>query len=79
MKRQSITLTEPNNQWLTKRVESNEYTSKSELVNDLIRRARQAVDEIEIIRMKLELAEKSGFTQMNREEILLESKDSMNG
>ncbi len=79
MKRQSITLTEPNNQWLTKRVESNEYTSKSEVVNDLIRRARQAVDEIEIIRMKLELAEKSGFTQMNREEILLESKDSMNG
>lgn len=79
MKRQSITLTEPNNQWLTKRVESNEYTSKSEVVNDLIRRARQAVDEIEIIRMKLELAEKSGFTQMNRQEILLESKDSMNG
>lgn len=38
MARQNITITEPNDEWLKSQVESKEYSSKSELVNDLIRR-----------------------------------------
>ncbi|WP_235923540.1 ribbon-helix-helix domain-containing protein [Psychroflexus aurantiacus] len=40
MSRQSISLTEPNDDWLKNQVESKEYSSKSELINDLIRQAR---------------------------------------
>ena len=39
MTRQSISLTQPNDEWLKTQVESKEYSSKSELVNDLIRQA----------------------------------------
>ena len=79
MSRQSISLTEPNNEWLTRLVESKEYSSKSEIVNDLIRKARKNDREIEYIRMKLALAEKSGFTDKSAAEILAESKSALNG
>ena len=75
MARQSISLTEPNDQWLKNQVDSKEYASKSELVNDLIRQARKQ----EWIKEKLEKAEKSGFTNDNKEEILKLSKDLLNG
>ena len=43
MPRQSITLTEKNDAWLKRHVDdTREYANKSELVNDLIRRARRA-------------------------------------
>ncbi len=75
MARQSISLTEPNDQWLKNQVENQEYASKSELVNDLIRQARKQ----EWIKEKLEKAEKSGFTNDNKEEILKLSKALLNG
>ena len=70
MGRQSISLTEPNDTWLKSQVENQEYSSKSELVNDLIRQARKQEQEINYIRMKLEKAEKSGFTTDSKKEIL---------
>jgi antitoxin ParD1/3/4 len=70
MPRQSISFTLPNEEWLRAQVESQEYTSKSDVVNDLIRKAR----EIEAIRSKLVLAEQSGFTGLGRAEILEEAK-----
>ena len=75
MARQSISLTEPNDQWLKNQVDSKEYASKSELVNDLIRQARKQ----EWIKEKLEKAEKSGFTNDNKKEILKLSKVLLNG
>ncbi len=74
MGRQSISLTEPNDEWLKAQVESREYSSKSELVNDLIRQARKQQQEIDYIRMKLEKAEKSGFTNNSRTDILRQAK-----
>jgi antitoxin ParD1/3/4 len=41
MPRQSISLTSPNDDWLKDQVDREEYSSKSELVNDLIRNARK--------------------------------------
>jgi len=74
MTRQSISFTTPNNTWLNSQVESEEYTSKSEVVNDLIRKARAQQNEIDFIRSKLIKAEQSGFTDLNSTEILAKSK-----
>lgn len=79
MARQSISFTEPNDEWLKAQVNSKEYSSKSELVNDLIRQARKQQQEIDWIRMKLEKAEKSGFTEDSKEAILAQSKAKLNG
>ena len=74
MIRQSISFTEPNDEWLNSQILSKEYSSKSELVNDLIRQARAQQKQIDWIRMKLEKAEKSGFTSESKSEILKQSK-----
>lgn len=74
MSRQSITFTEPNDEWLKDQVARKEYASKSELVNDLIRQARNQQIEIDWIRAKLERAENNGFTTDSKERILSQSK-----
>lgn len=79
MARQSISFTEPNDKWLKAQVNSKEYSSKSEIVNDLIRQARQQQQQIDLVRMKLEKAENSGFTNDNKDQILAESKSLLNG
>ena len=78
MRRQSITFTEPNDEWLKSQIENKEYSSKSELVNDLIRQARNQQKQIDWVRMKLEKAEKSGFSTDSKEQILKQSKDLLN-
>lgn len=42
--RQSISLSEPNAEWLKFQVESQEYASHSEVINDLIRQRRREED-----------------------------------
>ena len=79
MPRQSISFTEPNDEWLKNQVESKEYSSKSELVNDLIRQARKQQLQIDWIRAKLERAENSGFSDDSKEQILAQSKALLNG
>ncbi|MDD2387408.1 MAG: type II toxin-antitoxin system ParD family antitoxin [Bacteroidales bacterium] len=74
MTRQSISFTEPNDKWLKSQVESKEYSSKSELINDLVRQARKQQRQIDWLKSKLENAEKSGFTNDSKEQILLRSK-----
>jgi antitoxin ParD1/3/4 len=76
MTRQSISLTEPNDDWLKNQIESKEYSSKSELVNDLIRQARQQQAKIDWLQAKLEKAEKSGFSSDSQAEILKQAKSS---
>lgn len=79
MKRQSISFTEPNDEWLKSQLATKEYSSKSELVNDLIRQARHQQIQIDLSRLKLEKAEKSGFTNDTKLEILKQSKNTLNG
>ena len=79
MRRQSISFTEPNDEWLKSQIENKEYSSKSELVNDLIRQARNQQKQIDLIRLKLDKAEKSGFTNESKSEILKQSKSMLNG
>ena len=77
MIRQSISLTTPNDAWLNSLVESEEYHSKSEIVNDLIRRARQQYQEIEYIREQLIAGENSGFSTLNKEEMREKFKEEL--
>ncbi len=77
MKRQSISLTTPNDEWLKAQVESEEYNSKSEVINDVIRKARAKEQQIEFIRGKLIKAENSGFTNQTVEEIRLEAREAL--
>ena len=79
MRRQSISFTEPNDDWLKSQIDNKEYSSKSELVNDLIRQARNQQQQIDLIRIKLDRAEKSGFTTDSKSEILKQSKELLNG
>ena len=79
MASQSISFTKPNDEWLKAQVDSNEYSSKSELVNDLIRQARKQQVQIDWIRAKLDRAEASGFTNDSKADILAQSKSLLNG
>lgn len=78
MSRQSITLANQNDEWLKQQVTNEEFTSKSEVVNYLIHQARKQEDYIEFVRMKLDRAEKSGFSTKTKEELLAEIKKKLN-
>ncbi|MBI1185671.1 CopG family transcriptional regulator [bacterium] len=79
MARQSISFTEPNDEWLKLQVDNKEYSSKSEVVNDLIRQARKQQVQVDWIRAKLDKAEASGFTDETKEQILKQSQSLLNG
>ncbi|WP_424930263.1 ribbon-helix-helix domain-containing protein [Amaricoccus tamworthensis] len=75
-KRASLSITEPNERWIQSRIDSQEFSSRSEVVNDLIRRAR----EVEAIRARLiasELsAENDGWVTATPEETLAEFRET---
>lgn len=79
MTRQSISFTKPNDEWLNLQVDKKEYSSKSEVVNDLIRQARKQQVQVDWIRAKLNKSEASGFTDETKEQILKQSKSLLNG
>jgi antitoxin ParD1/3/4 len=79
MARQSISFTKPNEEWLKAQLNNQEYSSKSELINDLIRQARNQQVQIDWIRAKLDKSERSGFTDNTKEQILKQSKSLLNG
>lgn len=68
--RASLSISNPNDQWIQAQIDSGEFSSRSEVVNDLIRRAR----EIETIRARLIEAEisleKHGYSTKNPQEML---------
>ena len=78
MPRQCISFTKPNDEWLKSQIESLEYSSKSELINDLIRQVRNQQVQIDWIKSKLEKAEESGFTNDSKKQILAQSKSLLN-
>ncbi|KZZ51900.1 CopG family transcriptional regulator, partial [Oleiphilus sp. HI0122] len=60
--------------WLRNHVDNiRDYSNKSELINDLIRRARRA----ELINIKLMEAEQSGFVSQSPAEMLEEFKEEL--
>jgi antitoxin ParD1/3/4 len=74
MGRQTITVNAPNDEWMKKKVQSNEYSSKSELINDLIRKQREKDEELDWLRRELIKGEESGISNKSLEDILHEAK-----
>ena len=74
MTRQSITLARQNDEWLKQQIANEEFTSKSEAVNYLIKQAREHDEYVEFVRMKLDRAEKSGFSTKTKEELIADIK-----
>lgn len=68
--RASLSLSEPNERWIQDKIDSKEFASRSEVVNDLIRKAR----EVEEIRQRLIAAELSvaeqGWVEKSQDAIL---------
>ena len=76
MPRTSISFRPPNEKWIQEQIESQEFTSKSDVINDLIRRARRESEaEIEAIRAALIKGEQSGISKRNLSDIWQEARD----
>jgi len=75
MVRQSISVSEPNDEWLRAQVANAEYASKSEVINDLIRQTRRRQFEVERISSELIQAEQSGFTDEKPNDLLTNLKE----
>lgn len=78
MTRQSITLAQKNDEWLKAQIEQEEFNSKSEAINYLIKQAREQEAYYDYVRMKIEKGEKSGFSTKTKEELLAEIKSKLN-
>ena len=78
MTRQSITLANQNDEWLKKQVAEEEFTSKSEAVNYLIKQAREREEYHNYVQMKIDRGLKSGFSTRTKEELLAEIKSRLN-
>ena len=77
MTRQSISCTAPNDSWLNHLLKKEEYNSKSEIVNDLIRKARAHQNEMDIMCARLIKSENSGFITQTAAEIKAELKEEL--
>jgi antitoxin ParD1/3/4 len=79
MARQSITLANQNDEWLKQQVVNQEFTSKSEVVNYLIKQARERSAYDEYVQMKIDTGLKSGLAKkQTKEEMLAEFKKKLN-
>ncbi len=78
MTRQSITLTKQNDEWLKAQVAEEEFSSKSEAVNHLIKQARKRDEYHDYVQMKIDRGLKSGFSTKTKEELLAEIKSRLN-
>lgn len=78
MARQSITLANQNDEWLKQQVTNEEFTSKSEAVNYLIKLAREREEYHNYVQMKIDRGLKSGFSTKTKEELFAEIKSRLN-
>lgn len=78
MTRQSISLANQNDEWLKEQVSKEEFTSKSEAVNYLIKQAREREEYHNYVQMKIDRGIKSGFSTKTKEELFDEIKKRLN-
>ena len=78
MTRQSITLANQNNEWLKEQISKEEFTSKGEAVNYLIKQAREREEYHNYVQMKIDSGLKSSFSIKTKEELLAEIKNRLN-
>jgi len=75
MSRQSISLANQNDEWLKQQVANEEFTSKSEAINYLIKQARERDAYYDLVQMKIDKGLESGRAEkQSKEEMLGEFK-----
>lgn len=68
--RASLSISEPNERWVQSQIDSKEFSSRSEVINDLIRKAREIEDiRKRLIASELSVAEK-GWVNTSQEVML---------
>ncbi len=77
MVKRTYSITEKLDQYVKGRIQSGEYATDSEYLRELIRRDQEENKEIAYIRSKLIKAEKSGFIDQSREDMLKDFKDEL--
>lgn len=70
MTRASISISPPHDEWIQTQIESKEFSSRSEVVNDLIRKARKEHDEMQFLRAALIEGEESGTSERTPDDII---------
>lgn len=73
--RASLSISEPNELWIQTQIDCGEFASRSEVVNDLIRKEREKTRERDYIRAKLIAAEQSPIVSQSFDEMLAEFKE----
>jgi antitoxin ParD1/3/4 len=77
MTRLSISLSKQNDEWLKNQLNEEEFNSKSEAINHLIKQARSQEEYYNYVRMKIEKGEKSGISSTTKEELLARIKRNL--
>ena len=77
MVKKSITVTEQQAEWMRSQMQTGNYGTDSELIREALREKQAREAEIETIQAKLRTAEKSGFIDKGRDEILSSFKDRL--
>jgi antitoxin ParD1/3/4 len=77
MVKKSITITDQQDEWIRSQMETGNYGTDSELIREALREKQSRQSEVEYIQGKLITAEKSGFTDKGRDEILVGFKDRL--
>ncbi|MCC6924001.1 MAG: hypothetical protein IT525_13240 [Nitrosomonas sp.] len=54
MTKQSVNVTPPNDDWLNAKVASKEYSNKTDIINDLIRREREREEKFKTLKAAIE-------------------------
>ena len=70
MPRQSISFSDPNHNWIAKKIESKEFKSNSEVVNDALRKVREMERGVDAIRQALITGEQSGLSERTPDDII---------
>ena len=81
MVKKSISVTEPQNDWIRSQIATRHYGNDSELIRELIRerqlREQETRADVDALRAKILKAEQSGFSTKTPTEILSEIKDEI--
>ncbi len=69
MPRQTISFSDPNHSWIAEKIESKEFRSNSEVVNDALRKIREMESRAKAIQDALVVGERSGISKRTPDDI----------
>ncbi|MEY3123348.1 ribbon-helix-helix domain-containing protein [Nitrosomonas mobilis] len=70
MTKQSVNFTSPNDDWLNAKVASKEYSNKTDVINDLIRREREREEKFQTLKAAIEEGLASGISENSVPDIM---------